>query len=248
VQGPATITEGVFGLGSQHVNWYLIEEQGRLTAVDAGLPGFAGGLEAQLASIGHEITDVEAVLLTHSDADHTGLAPLFTDVGARAYVHGDDEPTLARPRPKTGDASPIHIVPELWRPRLWSFFGHMMRNGGARPHSIPGAETFADGDLLDVPGSPSVIHTPGHTPGHCALLFAAHRALFVGDELCTRDPFTGRTGPRVMPSAVNVDTRECVRSLARIEDLEADVVLVGHGEPWRGSPRDAVAAARREVA
>ena len=29
---------GVHGVGSEMVNWYLVEEGGRLTAVDAGVP------------------------------------------------------------------------------------------------------------------------------------------------------------------------------------------------------------------
>ena len=31
------------------VNWYLVEDGDRLTAVDAGLPGFAEDLEEELA-------------------------------------------------------------------------------------------------------------------------------------------------------------------------------------------------------
>ena len=34
------IAPGVHRLGSSLVNWYLVEEGGRLTAVDAGLPGY----------------------------------------------------------------------------------------------------------------------------------------------------------------------------------------------------------------
>ena len=30
------------------VNWYLVEEDGRLTAIDAGLPGFKGSLAEDL--------------------------------------------------------------------------------------------------------------------------------------------------------------------------------------------------------
>jgi glyoxylase-like metal-dependent hydrolase (beta-lactamase superfamily II) len=98
--------------------------------------------------------------------------------------------------------------------------------------------------VLDVPGSPRVVHTPGHTLGHSALHFERHGALFAGDLLYTRNPLTGRTGPQVGPSVFNVDTERCFESLAAIEGLEAKLVLVGHGEPWRGSPASAVAKAR----
>lgn len=121
----------------------------------------------------------------------------------------------------------------------------MARAGGARPPKIEGAETFADGDLLDVPGRPRVVHTPGHTAGHCVLLFESHRALFTGDELCTRNPITGVVGPQLMPRFTNVSNDQCVESLVVIEPLEAELLLPGHGEPWRGTPATAVEVARR---
>jgi glyoxylase-like metal-dependent hydrolase (beta-lactamase superfamily II) len=244
MEGPVEIVPGVHGLGSKLVNWYVVEDDGRLTALDAGLPGFARGLEDDLRALGHGLQDVEAVVLTHSDADHTGVIPALRDAGARVLIHSGDEATLAKPGPKGGDASPRHLIPSLRHPTLWRLIGHMVRNGAGRPPKVEGPETFADGDLLDVPGRPRVVHTPGHTPGHCVLLFEGRGALFVGDALCTWNAVTGREGPQLMPSAMNVSNAQALESLARIERLEADVLLVGHGEPWRESPAAAVARAR----
>jgi glyoxylase-like metal-dependent hydrolase (beta-lactamase superfamily II) len=246
VQDPAPdIAPGVHRLGSHLVNWYLIEDQGRLTAVDAGLPGFRKRLEPDLAALNHLPADVAAVVLTHSDSDHTGLAVALRDAGARVLIHSADEPALRRPGPKSGEASPAKAVREMWRPAFWRFIGGMARAGGARPPKIEGAETFADGDVLDVPGRPRVVHTPGHTAGHCVLLFESHRALFTGDELCMRNPITGVVGPQLMPRFTNVSNDQCVESLVVIEPLEADLLLPGHGEPWLGAPATAVDLARR---
>ncbi len=238
------IVPGVHGLGSKLVNWYLVEERGRLTAVDAGLLGFARRMPADLAALGHVPGDVAAVVLTHSDGDHTGLATTFRESGARVMIHAADEPTLRKPGPKSGDASPRNILGELWRPMLWRTFIKMARDGGARPPKVEGAETFAHGDVLDVPGSPRVVGTPGHTPGHCALYFEGHGALFVGDEMCTWNPFTGLRGPQLMPKFTNVSTAQCLESLAAIEDLPAAALLPGHGEPWRQGVSAAVERAR----
>jgi glyoxylase-like metal-dependent hydrolase (beta-lactamase superfamily II) len=211
------------------------------------LPGYARTLDADLAAHGHSVRDIDAVVLTHSDGDHTGMAATMRDAGARVLIHHDDVPTLRKPGPKTGDGAPIHWLKLLWRPAFWRFMGHMTRNGGARPTAIDGAETFSDGDVLDVPGGPRVVHTPGHNAGHCALLFERHGALFVGDELCTWNPLTGGRGPQLMPKPFDVSFAQCTESLARLEPLEASTILPGHGDPWKGSPAEAVAHARRLI-
>jgi glyoxylase-like metal-dependent hydrolase (beta-lactamase superfamily II) len=236
-------TPGITRLGTEIVNWYLVEEDGRLTAVDAGLPGYAGSLESDLAAHGHALGDIEAVVLTHSDGDHFGLAAKMR-AGARVLVHEDDDAKLRKPAPKSGDGAPLKLVPLMVRPAFWRFMGHMARKGGAKPAPVTDAETFTGGDVLDVPGRPRVVHTPGHTDGHCALLFEAQRALFVGDALCTWNPLSGERGPRMMPKQFHVSYAQAKESLARLEGLEADVLLPGHGDAWSGSPADAVAQAR----
>ncbi len=158
-------------------------------------------------------------MLTHSDPDHTGLAKTLRDQGARVMIHAADEPTLRRPRPKSGDANPIKIVPELRHPMLLKLIAHMALSGGFRITTLEGAATFSGDEVLDVPGRPRVIPTPGHTRGHCALYFEDKEVLFVGDALCTRNPFTGRPGAQVMPSAMNISTDQCFESLAAIEEV-----------------------------
>ena len=114
-------------------------------------------------------------------------------------VHSDDEATLRKPRQKTGDASPLHLLPYLRRGMTWRLLVHMVRLGGAGRAPWREPRPTRDGDVLDVPGSPRVVHTPGHTPGHCVLLFEGAGALFVGDALCTWNPLTGARGTQLMP-------------------------------------------------
>jgi glyoxylase-like metal-dependent hydrolase (beta-lactamase superfamily II) len=237
------IVPRVHRLGSSTVNWYLVEEDGRYTAVDAGMPRFDRTLEADLAAVGAELGDIDALVLTHSDADHIGLAPRLADAGVRVLIHEADATSLAKPGPKGGDASAVNTVKELWRPTFWSFIVRLMRSAG-RIRGVAGAETFADGATLDVPGRPRVIPTPGHTPGHCAFLFEGHSALFLGDAMCTLNPVTGSREPQLMPKAMNVSTADALRSLDNLEPVQADVMLFGHGEPWRGSVAQAVGNAQ----
>lgn len=238
------IAPGVHRLGSSLVNWYLVEEGGRLTAVDAGLPGYRKTLLSDLSLLGHVAGDVDALVLTHADVDHTGLAAALREAGARVLIHSANEPTLRRPM-LTGDSTLVAILPYLRRPPFLRFIAHLARHGGFSPAAVEGAETLSADDVLDVPGSPRVVATPGHTPGHCAVHFKTKGVLFVGDALCTRNPVTGRVGAQVIPSALNVSTDQCFESLHAIERTQAQVVLPGHGEPWRDGSAAAVSSGRR---
>ncbi len=242
---PATdIVPGVYRLGDAKFNWYLVEEGGRLTAVDAGLPGFRGSLETDLAQLGFDPADIEAVILTHPDSDHTGLVPGMHEAGARVLINTKDDAKLRKPGPKSGDARPLNIVVELWRPSLWRFIVGMMRAEGFKMAKFEGAETFEDNAVLDVPGHPRVIPTPGHTPGHSAFYFEGARTLFVGDAMCTLNPVTGQRGPQVMPRVMNESNEQAIRSLDALEPVDAAVLLPGHGEPWRDGVASAVKQAR----
>jgi glyoxylase-like metal-dependent hydrolase (beta-lactamase superfamily II) len=68
------VAEGVHRIGEHYLNFYLIEEGGHITIVDAGLPASWGSLLEALSSIGSTPADVEALVLTHAHFDHIGFA------------------------------------------------------------------------------------------------------------------------------------------------------------------------------
>src|SRR3712207_1501864 len=91
------IAPGVWRLGNDLINFYVLEEDGRLTIVDAGVPAFADTLPDDLAASGFGLDDVEAVVLTHADSDHTGVVPTLQQAGARVLVHGTELESLRDP-------------------------------------------------------------------------------------------------------------------------------------------------------
>jgi hypothetical protein len=49
------VTDGIHRLGDHYVNWYVVEDGGRLTVIDTGLPGHWEQLPSLLTTIGRTI-------------------------------------------------------------------------------------------------------------------------------------------------------------------------------------------------
>jgi glyoxylase-like metal-dependent hydrolase (beta-lactamase superfamily II) len=224
------------------VNSYLVEDGGEVTIVDAGAPAYWGQLPTELAAIGRSLDDVRSVVLTHGHSDHIGFAErIRRERGTPIRVHELDA-ALARgevPNPSKG------LGPTRVRPLL-EFMLFSVRHGMMRIPRIAEVATFGDGATLDVPGAPRVILVPGHTPGSAALLFAGHDALFVGDAMATHSVTTGDDGPRISP--FTADPVQALVSLDRLMDVQAGLVLPGHGQAWSGGVAAAVGAVRAAAA
>lgn len=232
------IATGLHRIGSDMVNSYLVVDPDGVTIIDAGLPGYWRYLESELDEMGRSLDDVAALVLTHGDSDHIGFAArLHHERGVPVYVHEADVPR-ARLEVKKPSSSwgPVTVGP------LARFLWYSMWRGGLRPEAAAGLQPLADGQVLDVPGRPRVIHVPGHTPGSIAVHVPQVDALFLGDAMTTRNVLTGAEGPEVAP--FTLDRAAAVASLARVEAIDATWVLPGHGPAWDGGSREAVRRVR----
>jgi glyoxylase-like metal-dependent hydrolase (beta-lactamase superfamily II) len=233
------LAPGLHAIGGGVVNCYLVEEGGRITLIDAGLPGLWTELRSELGAMGRSLSDVAGLLLTHSDSDHVGFAERFrAKTGAPVFVH-ELEAAHARGQakgknPGTGRVRPVPLIRFL----VWG-----MRHGGLRVTPIREVRPLHGGETLDLPGSPRIIHMPGHSVGSIAVHVPSIDAVFVGDALTTLAVTTGERGPR--PAPFSEDPATAFESLSRIESLGARWVLPGHGEPWADGAAEAVAAVRR---
>lgn len=239
---PTLVADGVVRLGTELVHWYLLEEDGAVTIVDAGAPRYRSQLDRGLKLLGRTTGDVAAVLLTHAHSDHLGFAEqVRTELGVPVLVHSAEEQlaTTGKAFGKTEGS----LVPYLRRAHAWKLLGHLAAAGGV-PKPVGEVSTFADGDTLDVPGRPQALHTPGHTGGHTVFWLEAQGALLLGDLLCTLNPLTGARGPQLLPRAFNLSSGAMLDSLTRIEGLDARVLAFGHGEPWTDGAAEAVRLAR----
>jgi glyoxylase-like metal-dependent hydrolase (beta-lactamase superfamily II) len=234
------VADGVHRLGSRLINYYLVEDGDALTLVDAGLPGFRPSLDSTLAALGRSLGEIRAVVRTHGHGDHVGIAEkVRMEAGVPVYVHrADEELARTRKQPKRERS----FLPYLRYRAALGLIAHSAHNGF--PPKIGEVTTFGDRDVLDVPGHPVAIPTPGHTEGHVSFHLPDRGVLFTGDALNSRNPMTGRMGPQIMPACVNLSSAQALEALSDLEDLDAGVLLFGHGEPWSDGPAAAVARAR----
>lgn len=224
------------------MNCYLIEDARGVTVVDSAHPRTWSVIEQALAAIGRERADVRALVLTHAHFDHLGFARRIADEwGVPIHGHPAELPLAARPY-RYAHESPRWRYP-LRYPAGALIIGRMAAAGALGVSGIDELRPLTAGAVLEVPGSPVVVATPGHTFGHCALHLPDRDAVLTGDALVTLDPYAGARGPRLVARAATADTETARASLAALGATGARTVLPGHGEPWRDGIATAVEAA-----
>jgi glyoxylase-like metal-dependent hydrolase (beta-lactamase superfamily II) len=238
------VADGVRRFDNGVVNWYVVEDNSGVALIDAGFPPDWDALAATLREMERSLDDLSDVVLTHAHIDHVGFAERArSEAGARVWAHPQEASTLARPR----QAPPSERLPLLYlrHPAMVSTIVRGTRGRALAAKPVRQHRALHDGQTLeDVPGRPRVVFSPGHCAGHCAFHLEDRDVLFTGDALVTRDPYTGRTGPRLMPRLSMADSVQAAESLDRLAETGARTLLPGHGEPWHGDPVVAARLAR----
>lgn len=232
------VAEGIYRYGTRFHNWYLLEEGGRFTGIDAGCSKDWSQLASALEGLGKSTDDLEAVIISHGHADHVGFAAEAHEHGVGIKIHEDDEFRLAQTR-KGHAVTPMQLP--LWRPKTIAFLVTLVKAGVMSVPKMEGAETFTDGDVLDVPGRPKVVHTPGHTEGHASFYLDDRKTVFSGDALVNMNLIAAGEGPQIMPDIFHTNAAQARDSLSRLAALDATFTLPGHGDPIEGPISEHVA-------
>ena len=235
--------EGIHRVEDAYTNWFLVEEGGRLTIVDTGLPRSWRSLQSALREIGRRPGDVDAVVLTHAHFDHMGFAARARrELQVPLHAHELEVPVVRHPWRYEHERSRLPYF--VRHPKFAWIFTVMGANGALWVRGTDEVQTYGSTGTLDVPGRPEIVFTPGHTHGHCALHFRDRGAVIAGDAIVMLDPYTARRGPQIVSGAATADSSRAIASLIPLEATGARTVLTGHGEVWREGVAEAVEIAR----
>jgi glyoxylase-like metal-dependent hydrolase (beta-lactamase superfamily II) len=237
------VAPGVHRLEHAYVNCYLIEDDDGVTLVDAAFPATWPLLLRALSALHRGPTDVKALVLTHAHFDHLGFARrVQKEWGVPVWAHAEEAYIAKHPYRYAHERS--RVLYPIREPQVLPVLGTMVRAGALSVRGVAELRFFKPDDVLEVPGAPRVVFSPGHTFGHSALHFASRGALMTGDALVTFEPYTGAIGPRIVSGAATADSEQALRSLDALQQTGAGIVLPGHGAVWTDGIGSAVAAAR----
>jgi len=202
-----------YKLGS--VNCYLIETDTGYILIDTGGSNKRTDLEKELESAGCKPGNLELIVVTHGDFDHTGnCAHLRKKFGAKIAMHYDDSVMVERgdmfSNRKSGNILFRKIAPLLFR---------FAKSDRFEPDLY-----IEDGyDLSEYGFDAKILHIPGHSKGSIGILTAGGD-LFCGDLLENTDK------PDV--NSIIDDLAAANASVEELKSLEINTVYPGHGKPF----------------
>jgi glyoxylase-like metal-dependent hydrolase (beta-lactamase superfamily II) len=229
------VRRNIFYYTNQIVNIVFVGagESGGWVLIDAGMPGSSSKIIEEAAHLFPLKSKPEAIILTHGHFDHVGgIVALIEKWQVPVYAHPLEFPYL------TG----MKDYPE---PDATVEGGLLAKLAFIYPHK---ATNIKEG-LLPLPENGSVpalpgwrwIHTPGHSPGHVSFFRDSDKTLIAGDAFITvRQDSMYKVliqskevnGP---PRYFTTDWEAAFDSVKKLQELQPEVVVTGHGKAMEGN-------------
>jgi glyoxylase-like metal-dependent hydrolase (beta-lactamase superfamily II) len=199
----------------------FVDDDGQVTLVDAGVKRAPKQIVAGLAHLGSNPSEVTRIIATHAHSGHVGgLNDMRGRTGARVVVHERDAAYV-----REGKAPVLDATTPL---------GRLLRRGRrSTPTQVD--EELTDGQVVDVGGGLRVLHTPGHTPGHVALLHERTGVLITGDSI-----WNLRRRMTWPVKALCTDFAMTKKTAHVLAEVDYDVVAFTHGPEIRDNARETV--------
>jgi glyoxylase-like metal-dependent hydrolase (beta-lactamase superfamily II) len=234
--------------GVPHGNAWAVEAGEGIVLFDTGMGGKGRlrQLDLALAQAGFGVEDIGLLVCTHSHVDHYGLAAGIVEAaGCELWMHpawehvrllADDPAAALEHRLEVARQSGVPVAAlERYRES---------REGdeetGIDEIQVPDRDLLPGAEVETDLGPWQVHETPGHAPSHVVLHQPDRKLMISGDHLLGRVVLFFDYGHTADPIG------EFLGGLDEIEPLDVDLVLPGHGRPFR-DPDVKIAEARRQV-
>lgn len=218
------------------VNVYALESNEGLLLIDCGwsTPGARAALELLVAGLGYGMDQIKILLLTHAHVDHCGLAGWIQGYGAVVGMHSLDAAQLTD---RYINQEPYRKATATWL--AWAGVPEEFWNDAQRQLTDQRSKFWPV--VTDFSPSPDsiiehgsfrleVLHTPGHTPGSLSFYETSTKSLFTGDTLFARSTYS----PTLRPFASTEPISDYLDSIRRFRQLDVELVLPGHQQPFTG--------------
>lgn len=220
------------------VNVYLAEGDA-LTLIDCGVHSEEGyqALVDGLARLGHKLSNIDQLLITHHHTDHLGLAQrVVEESGAQVIAHPYTVPYLETPlavRERNQNYTDVAFrqggVPQSLIDLLAEVDAYLSTLVG----TVNVMSTLNEGDTLHLAGHNwQVLHTPGHAGGLICLFEPESRVLLSSDHIL-RDVSSNPLieAPDVPGGQRPKRLLDYMYHLQRVAALKPSIGFPGHGEP-----------------
>jgi glyoxylase-like metal-dependent hydrolase (beta-lactamase superfamily II) len=219
------------------VNLYLYRKENRLLLIDAGVnTDEAWNLfRASLTEAGTDVSQLDAVVLTHHHADHIGLVNRLTkERDLPVYIHPNGMDRVTRDREFLEKRATFFS--ELYDEMGCGTEGrdymartrHRLEESGEAWKLHAPLTAIREGERIPGWEELDIIESFGHAPDHIVLFEGESQTLFAGDHLLSHISSNAIVEPdgRMQRMKTLVQYRD---SLIRMREIPAATVYPGHG-------------------
>ncbi len=211
-------------MGSERIIYpTLMWDEDNVILVDAGISGYLLQLKNAMIEAGVSFDRLNKIIVTHQDIDHIGgIKDILSEKpDVIVLAHEEDKPYIQGEkkivRLNAQFMERINALPDTERLKILDMFENS---------SVKVNQTVSDGEVLSYCGGITVIHTPGHTPGHVCLYHQMSKTLIVGDTMNVID------GQLVGPNKDMMskdDANDAINSLKKFVDYDVVNIITYHG-------------------
>jgi hydroxyacylglutathione hydrolase len=196
-------------------NCYLVKTGIGFIMIDTGVSLWRGALKKVLEKTGCRRGNLQLIIVTHADFDHTGnCVYLGKKYNAKIAIHRDESGAVETGRMFLSRKSKRGIISEAI-----VYLGGLIIFNRFKPDIY-----LNDGDELSGYGLDArVLHTPGHTTGSISIL-TKEGDFFCGDLIVN--------GEKPTISQYSDNAGEVKETVNKLRQLNIKTVYPGHGRPF----------------